>query len=555
MCFKEEAPLKHPSHHFDVDEICDPIQYVRINRQYIATMKRLFALMASISLSAHFAVGSEQDATIKIDTLRTNGDIDRNIYGVFMEPIRNTMDGLLYDPDHPLANEDGFRTDYIDAAKDLKLTNMRWPGGNYMASYDWQDGIGPKEERPVRRELAWNVLERNHVGTDEWLALGQAMGVESSICINAGTGTLDDARYWIEYVNSPVGSYYADLRAKHGHPEPYGVKYWHLGNEVDGEPWQAVASTSGEYVTFAKDAANLMYFVNRGCDTCAQPVFLAMGSSWVNHEGVEAEWESWNWDVIDGLMTQRNVHYIAIHRYWGAFLNETVIRDRSPEVFLGDWERHFNDYIETTARQIEIAKIKNHVPDKPFHIAFTEWSPGRNDHLSTLAGALHFNLFVRHARVVKRANYTMFVSLLARNADGATYKTPFYHMFKLFSNNVEGMSLDTYVDCDTFEGKVYREIPYLDVSSSYSAADRTVVINVVNRNMEDAIRTTILSDTGNFSGNATVSVINSEDISERYNYEDRDVYGPVVSTIATDGHQIEYSFTPHSFTQIVVGME
>jgi len=129
---------------------------------------------------------SAQEATIKVDTLRQIGEIDRNIYGVFMEPIRNTMDGILYDPDHPLANEDGFRTDYIQMAKDLQLTNMRWPGGNYTATYHWKDGIGPKEDRPVRREVAWNVLDRNHVGTDEWIALSRAMDVENSIAVNAG---------------------------------------------------------------------------------------------------------------------------------------------------------------------------------------------------------------------------------------------------------------------------------------------------------------------------------------------------------------------------------
>jgi len=516
-------------------------------------MKNLSLSIAILCLSS---VGlSAQEATIKVDIAREIGDIDRNIYGVFMEPIRTNMDGLLYNPEHPLANEDGFRTDYIEAARDLELTNMRWPGGNYLASYDWQDGIGPKEDRPVRRELAWNVLERNHVGTDEWIALSRAMGVENSICINAGTGTWDDARYWIEYVNSPTGSHYADLRAEYGHPEPFNVQYWHLGNEVDGEPWQAVYSTPQEYVRFAKNAANIMYFVNRGCESCTQPTFLVMGSSWVMHEGVPGDWEQWNWEVIDGLITQQNVEYIAIHRYWGAHLTEDIIGVRTPNVYLGDWARHFDEYITTTANQIQIAKVKNGVPDKPFHVAFTEWSPGNNSQLSTLAGALHFNLFVRHADAVKRANYTMFTSLLARNGAGETYKSPFYHMFGLFSRNVHGKSLDVHVESDTFDGEVYHDIPYLDVSSSYSEEEGAVVINVVNRNMTDAIDTDIVSDTGEFVGQASVRVINREDVEAPYSFGERDAYAPATSTVAADGRSFRYSFAPHSFTQIRVNVE
>ena len=517
-------------------------------------MKKSLSLVLFALPCIFFSDVSAQNATIKVDILRQIGEIDRNIYGVFMEPIRNTMDGLLYDPGHPLANEDGFRTDYIQAAKELQLTNMRWPGGNYTLTYDWKDGIGPKENRPVRRELAWNVLDRNQVGTDEWLQLARAMGVESSICINVTTATLEDNRDWIEYVNSPTGSYWADLRAKYGHPEPYGVKYWHLGNEVDGVPWQAVALSSEEYVSYAKDVSTIMYFVNRGCETCTQPVFLAMGSSWIFHNGEPAEWEQWNWDVIDGLITQRNVEYIAIHRYWGGGLSKKINNERAPNFFLGDWERHFDDYISTTARQIEIAKIKNHVPDKPFHIAFTEWAPHARGHMQTLAGALHFNTFLRHADYVKRANFTMFTSLLSRGRGGQTYKSPFFYMYKLFSTNVKGTSLDSYVDCGTFDGEIYSDIPYLHVSSAYSEEDHTLVINVVNRHMEEAIHTEIISDTGAFDGTATIHTINSNDVGAAYTINDQDDYIPVTSTMEAKGDSFSYSFPAHSFTQIIVNV-
>jgi len=514
-------------------------------------MKRIFFIVMCMIYFNGFA----QDAIIKIDRLRQIGEIDRNIYGVFMEPIRNSMDGLLYDPEHPLANSDGFRSDYIEAALELKLPQMRWPGGNYTATYNWMDGIGPKENRPVRRELAWNVMDRNHIGTDEWLALANAMGVESSICINGGTGTIDDARNWIEYVNSPQGSYYADLRAKYGHPEPYNVKYWHLGNEVDGAPWQAVSQTVDEYVRFAQETAKAMYYVNRGCQTCTQPKFLVMGSSWIIHEGVPADWSQWNWEVINGTISIPNVEYIAIHRYWGSDLSPEIRGDRSPNVILGDWAQHFNDYITTTKNQIQVAKEKHNLRDKPFYIAFTEWSGRGSGHMGTLVGALHFNLFLRHSDAVKRANYTMFTGLLSRNKDGQTFKTPFFYMYKLFSNNVNGKSLDVYVDCEKFDGKVYKNIPFLDVSAAYAENTKSVVINVVNRSMDKNINTRITSDTGSFTGNASVSIINADDVNANYTYENRDKYSPVTSSLKVKGDVIDYTFPAHSFTQIIADIE
>jgi alpha-N-arabinofuranosidase len=253
------------------------------------------------------------------------------------------------------------------------------------------------------------------------------------------------------------------------------------------------------------------------------------------------------------------VEYIAIHRYWGTQLNDTINNDPSPNVYLGDWAGHFEDYISTTANQIKVAKIQHKVPNKPFYIAFTEWAPRGRNQMQTLAGALHFNLFIRHADMVKRANYTLFTSLLSQNAGtggaGESFKTPFFYMYKLFSTNVKGKSLDTYVKSGTFNGKVYKNIPYLDVSSSYSEADQTVVINVVNRNMEKSISADIISDTGEFKGDGTVTVINSEDVNKTYTYENRQQYPPASSSVKANGRSFRYSFAPHSFTQIKVRVE
>ncbi|HEV9037617.1 MAG TPA: alpha-N-arabinofuranosidase, partial [Puia sp.] len=238
---------------------------------------------------AIFSLGAlAQSATIKIDVDRVIADIDPKIYGVFMEPIHfngsrmglpdtvnfNTLYGTLYDPKSPLADENGFRKDYIDAMRELRITNMRWPGGNFLMGYDWKDGIGPKEQRPTRINLAWGGPETNHVGTDEWMALNKAIGSENIVCVNLGLGSIWDAAYWVEYCNYKKGTYYSDLRAKNGHPEPYHVKIWDLGNEVDGLPWELGHKNAEDYVETAREAAKAM----RSVDPTIK--FVASGSSY-----------------------------------------------------------------------------------------------------------------------------------------------------------------------------------------------------------------------------------------------------------------------------------
>ena len=260
-----------------------------------------------------------QTATIKIDVDRTISEIDPKIYGVFMEPIHfngarmglpdtvdfNTMYGNLYDPSSPLANENGFRKDYINALKELKITNMRWPGGNFLMGYDWKDGIGPKDQRPVRINLAWGGKDNNHVGTDEWMQLNNAIGSENVVAVNLGLGSILDAAYWVEYCNYKNGTYYSDLRAKNGHPEPYNVKIWDLGNEVDGLPWELGHKNAEDYVETAREAAKAMKAVDNTIK------LVGSGSSYYEPTN---EWFDWNRKVLEGIGDK--IDYLSIHRYW-----------------------------------------------------------------------------------------------------------------------------------------------------------------------------------------------------------------------------------------------
>jgi alpha-N-arabinofuranosidase len=487
-----------------------------------------------------------RDAVIKIDTERVIDDIDPRIYGVFMEPIGfnrngvsgNTMYGPVYNPDSPLANADGFNTAYIEAAKELRLNNMRWPGGNFTANYHWQDGIGPKDKRPVRRELAWGVNESNQVGTDEWVQLNRAINSENVVCLNMGTGTIQDACSWLEYCNSGPGTYYADLRVQFGHPEPYGIKYWCLGNEVDGSPGIIGDKNVDEYCKLAVEIAKAMKRVDPNIS------LIANGSSYYQQN---MKWVEWNWKVLNELRDVAD--YLSLHRYW----------------------EYTEDYYEFMGKEAMVLEEKISIPsaqakavqaiyqmDKPMYISFDEWAPRHRGGglLPTLVVAQFFNAFIRHADMVKMANYTLLTSILGRDPTGEKYfKTPFFYTFKMFSNVCYGKSLDTFIRCDAFDvDEFYKGIPYLDVSTVYVEDSNSLIINVVNRHKDKAINTEIISCSGDFTAKASVQEVYSEDLSGPYTYADKDAYIPTTKNISTDKSEMIYAFPPQSFTQIIVGI-
>ncbi len=508
-------------------------------------MKKLFITL----LVALPFILSAQTAEIKIDIDRTIGEIDPKIYGVFMEPIHfsgrrmgmsdtvsfNTLYGNLYDPSSPLADENGFRKDYIEAMKELKITNMRWPGGNYVAGYNWQDGIGPKELRPVRKDLAWGGIDNNHVGTDEWVQLNRSIGSENVICINLGLGTINDARYWVEYCNLDKGTYYSDLRAKYGNRKPFNVTYWCLGNEVDGSPWIMGYKNAEDYCKIAIEAAKAM----RATDNKIK--FVASGSSYYESSG---KWIGWNWKVISELRDIAD--YISIHRYW----------DRADDYYdyVGQSSFDVEEKIIAVHSQIKVAKTM-YPAKKPVYISVDEWAPFGQNMLSTLAVAMYLNSFIRHADIVKMANYTLLTSLLGSDRENGTFKTPLFNTFKLFSNNCLGASVDTYVGCDTFNTEKYKGIPYLDVTTVYSKETNTVYINVVNRHKDNTITADIISSAGEFTGKAEAKIINADSLTDPFTFDKQDQYNPVIKEAKPEKNRISCSFPAHSFTQIKIGIE
>jgi alpha-N-arabinofuranosidase len=484
-----------------------------------------------------------QTARIKIDVDRTIGEIDPKIYGVFMEPITfsgrrmglpdsvqfNTLYGSLYDPASPLADENGFKKNYIEAMRELKVTNMRWPGGNYVAGYNWQDGIGPKEQRPVRKDLAWGGIDNNHVGTDEWVQLNRSIGSENVVCINLGLGSINDARYWVEYCNLKGGTYYSDLRKKYGNKEPFNIKYWCLGNEVDGAPWIMGHKNAEDYCKIAIEAAKAM----RATDNTIK--FIANGSSHYS----PGKWVDWNWKVITEL---RDIaEYISIHRYW----------ERSDDyyTYIGQSALDIEEKINVLHSQINIAQALYQMK-KPMYLSIDEYAPFGQNMMSTLAVAQYLNSFVRHADIVKMANYTLMTSLLGNDPRKGTFKTPLFYTFKMFSNNCLGNSVDTFVECDTFNTELYKGIPYLDVTTVYAKETNTVFVNVVNRHKDKPIIAEIVNISGDITGKAVASLIAGDKLNEPFTFDQQAVYQPATKEFDVRNNKLSGTFPPHSFTQI-----
>ena len=243
-------------------------------------------------------------AEFSLDRRFAVGEVSPYIFGGFLEHMGRAVYEGVYDPKSPHADEDGFRTDVLDALHDLGFTIVRYPGGNFTSGYHWEDGIGPKGQRPTVRELAWQSIESNQMGTDEFIKLCRKLDWEPMLSANLGTGTPEEARNWVEYCNAPSGTRYSDLRAANGSPEPFGVKHWCLGNEMDG-PWQLGHVPADQYGTRAQQAAKMI----KNVDPDTQ--LVVCGSSFPGMD-TYLEWDRTVLEHVGGL-----ADYVSLHRYVG----------------------------------------------------------------------------------------------------------------------------------------------------------------------------------------------------------------------------------------------
>lgn len=506
-----------------------------------------------------FSAARAQNARIKIDLERTIGEVDKNIYGNFVEHLGRCVYGGIYDTVSKLSDANGYRKDVMAAVIDLHPTIVRYPGGNFVSNYNWMDGVGPKSERIPRLELAWSTLETNQFGTNEFIAYTRNIGAEPYFSVNMGTGTIEEARRWVEYCNVKEGPYYAELRKKHGYAEPYNIKYWSLGNEMDG-PWQMGHLNAEDYSKKALEAAKLMTRTSPGIK------LIAAGSS--NYRA-GADPDHWNQTILHELRDV--IDYIALHIYVGNpdsnyynFISTPLVLEQRTKLVKGMIDR-----------EMQTAERGNR---DPIYIAWDEynvWYRARRGNAArgkyaleekynledALVIAEFLNAFIRNADVVKMANMAQLVNVIApifTNETGMFKQTIFYPL-QLFANNAFGTSLDVFVDCKKYNTPKFfiglgekttqqNDVPYLDVSATYLNGE--LILNVVNRNKDEAITTDIVSQNGAFSGNFKVYEVNGPGIKSMNDFNKEVVRTVEKPSLHSNGNKITHSFPPHSFTMI-----
>ena len=508
----------------------------------ISLVNRAIALLISITLllSCSSVVHAQAtQARIKIDTDRTIGEVDPLLFGNFSEHLGRMIYGGIYEEGSPLSDAHGYRKDVLEAARQLNVSILRWPGGNFASGYNWKDGIGPKDQRPTRIDLAWNDLESNRFGTDEFLKYCEILGTEPYICINAGLGTIDEARHWVEYCNESRHTYWADQRRKNGREQPYKVKYWALGNEIDG-PWQLGHKNAEEYAKWALEAAKAMRLVDRDIK------LVACGSS-----NYGADWIAWNRTVLQTLRNQAD--YIAIHTY----INN---RDNDLERFLG-WSQTIDHYIDVTAGLIR--QVRTGPNPRPIYIAYDEWNvwyrTGNREKLEeiynfedALAMGMFFNSFFRRADVVKMANLAQMVNVIApimTNKQGLFLQPTFFPLVE-YGKQRGNTSLDVWVSAPTYQIQTRPPLRYLDVSASYNAKERMVYLNVLNRSKDKNLSTRIENQEGQLEVEVGVWEMNHSDLKATHTFGDDKKVRPVTRTVqpAIQNNGFSYTFPAHSLT-------
>jgi alpha-N-arabinofuranosidase len=501
---------------------------------------RRIVVFSLFCLGVAVAQAQNLKAKIKIDIERKTAEVDKLLFGNFTEHLGRCIYGGIYEPGSPQADASGFRKDVLEATRSLGVSIVRWPGGNFASGYHWEDGIGPKEKRPHRKDLAWGDIETNEVGTDEWLKFSSAANTEPYICVNLGTGSWDEARNWVEYCNAKKGLYYSDLRVKNGHPEPYKVKYWGLGNEIDG-PWQMGHRNAEDYSKFALEAAKLMKWSDDSIK------LIASGTS-----NYVRDWAEWNRTVLNSLHDY--IDYISLHHY-------SNNREKDHNKFMAVTTQVENS-IKITEGIINEVRSKYKMT-KPIYISFDEynvWYRAYNEQKleehynmqDALVVALYLNVFVRNAHIVKMANMAQLVNVIAPMMinDGKLWLQPIYFPLQLFAQNCQGSNLNTLVQCDRYDAGDAKQVPYLDVTSVYNEKLQEVVINVVNRHKDKAIETLIANQFGKLDARAKVSEVNAN--LEDENSPTSQKVKIQAKEVATNENGFNYTFPAHSFTQIKV---
>lgn len=455
-------------------------------------------------------------ARLTIDPHFVVGPINRRLFGSFVEHLGRCVYDGAYEPGHPAADAEGWRTDVIELVKELGVTTIRYPGGNFVSGYRWEDGVGPRDKRPRRLDLAWHSTEPNEVGLDEFAAWTAKVGSELMYAVNLGTRGVQEALDVLEYANLRSGTALSDQRIANGSAEPHNIRMWCLGNEMDGV-WQLGHLPAREYGRLAAQTARAMRQVD---DTLE---LVACGSSYVEM----ATFGDWEREVLEE--TYDEVDYISCHAYYeplnndfASFLASAVSMDR------------FIDSIVATADHVKAVKHS----DKVMNISFDEWNVWYKsrytavdritdveqwpvaprlleDHYTVLDAVVFGNLLIsliRHADRVTAASLAQLVNVIApimTEPNGPAWRQTTFYPFALTSRLATGEALELKLEAPLYSTAEYGDVPVVDAVATHNPDTGAVAIFLVNRSLDEEV--TVDIDVHSLRGAAVESALTLSD--------------------------------------------
>jgi len=524
---------------------------------------------------------------IKIDLERIISDIDRNIFGGYMEfGYRDTTFKNFDVSDSPRADKSVLRKDIREALERMKFSNIRFPGGDFSSGYRWMDGVGPKHERPTRHELAWSSIISNHYGTNEFMQFCRAMNIEPCLCVNCGDGDMREAADWVEYCNGTGDTAPVKLRRQHGFAAPHKVKYWGIGNEVDSLI-EIGAKTPQEYARAYTEYSKVMKRVDPEIKLIA-----SAACRWEDYPQSRSYPEPKpEWVERAQLMLEQagdRIDYMAIHRYAHTYDDdpyenfmacaeafnerlsayEGLIRAVSLErgirhnigIAVDEWgvarrNRNLNRDIPVTLARDDWGLM--HLPFAQNNVRYHGKSMPINQE-DAMVTAMHLNAFIRHAYSVRMANFTPMPTALVKNLkspDDHVLLDSIFYPFELYSRTCGQLALDVFWYGDTYTGayrnRAFNGIRTLDVSATLDNERKQLVVYVVNQSKDKAMETTITLNSGEFAGSAQVSVINGPGTTAANTEENPNQIGIKGTIVKTSGKSFTCSFEPHSVTALV----
>jgi alpha-L-arabinofuranosidase len=430
-------------------------------------------------------------ARLTIDPDFTIAPVPRRLFGSFVEHMGRCVYTGIFEPGHPKADADGLRTDVLDLVRELGPTVVRYPGGNFVSGYYWEDGVGPKEQRPRRLDRAWRSIETNEFGLGEFARWTKAAGAEPMMAINLGTRGIQEACDILEYANHPGGTKYSDLRRAHGSADPFDIRLWCLGNEMDG-PWQVGHKTAAEYGRLAAETARAMRLVDPRIE------LVACGSS-SSKMPTFGEWER---VVLEE--TYEQVDYISAHAYYQEHDD------------LGDFlacARDMDSFIESVVATADAVRARGK-HRKRIDISFDEWNvwyqskfaesaiaKGESDWEvaprviedeysvtdAVVVGTL-LNSLLRHGdrvTVACQAQLVNVIGLLRSEPGGPAWKQSIAHPFEQVRRRAAGEILDVRVRADSYETPRFGDVDLVDAAGTWDAEAGVVALFVANRDQAE----------------------------------------------------------------------